>query len=129
MNSFVEVVREFGPLFGILAAVATVLGVAFTIYKTAHDRLVKDLRDQSREKDRRIETLEREGPEGLRLLNEQLQKQLGEAQTDLDKLRADYAAAESAWRTQVLTLREQDDRNRETIQALTATLEGAREDL
>jgi cellulose biosynthesis protein BcsQ len=129
MNSFVEIVQQYGPLFGILAALATVLGVAFTIYKTAHARVVRNLRNQIAQKDRRIATLEREGPEGLRLLNDQLQKQLGETQADLDRVRADYAAAEDAWRTQLATLRQQDDRNRETIQALTATLEGAREDL
>jgi hypothetical protein len=38
-----ELFQQYGPLFGILAAVATVLGVAFTIYKTAHDRHVKAL--------------------------------------------------------------------------------------
>jgi hypothetical protein len=72
MNSFIEVVQQYGPLFGILAAVAPVLGVAFTIYKTAHDRQVRDLREQLGQKERRIETLEREGPEGQRLLNDQL---------------------------------------------------------
>jgi hypothetical protein len=58
-----ELFQQYGPLFGILAAVATVLGVAFTIYKTAHDRQVKDLREQVAQKDHRIEVLEREGPE------------------------------------------------------------------
>src|SRR5262249_37370303 len=72
MNSLVEVLQQYGPLFGILAAVVTVLGVAFTISKSAHDRLVTDLRDQVREKDRRIETLEKEG---LRLVNEQFTNQ------------------------------------------------------
>ena len=116
-------------LTGILAAVATVLGVAFTIYKTAHDRQVRDLREQLGQKDRRIETLEREGPEGLRLLNEQLQTQLNEAQADLERLRADYAAADDVWQTQLLTLRQQDDRLRETVESLTKTLEEAREDI
>jgi cellulose biosynthesis protein BcsQ len=63
------------------------------------------------------------------VLNEQLQKQLEDTRAELDRTRADNAAAEDAWRTQVLTLRQQDDRNRETIESLTATLEGAREDL
>ncbi len=43
MNPLVELVQQYGPLFGILAAVATVLGVAFTIYKSAHDRQEKAL--------------------------------------------------------------------------------------
>ena len=35
MNSFAEVVQQYGPLFGILAAVAGILGLAFKIYKSA----------------------------------------------------------------------------------------------
>jgi chromosome partitioning protein len=129
MNSLVEVVQQYGPLFGILAAVATVLGVAFTIYKTAHDHQVKDLREQLGQKDRRIETLEREGPEGLRLLNEQLQDQLGVARKDITEMQANHAAAENAWRSEVATLREQGARLRETVDSLTKTLEEAREEL
>ena len=53
MNSVVEFFQQYGPLFGILTGVASVLGVAFTIYKTAHDRRVKDLL-------REIESLKRE---------------------------------------------------------------------
>jgi Mrp family chromosome partitioning ATPase len=44
-------------------------------------------------------------------------------------LLANHAAAADAWRSQVLTLREQGDRLRQTVESLTKTLEEAREEL
>jgi hypothetical protein len=66
MNPFILFVQQYAPLFAVLAAVATVLGLAFTIYKTTHDRQVKDLHEQIRQREHRITTFEREGPEGRR---------------------------------------------------------------
>jgi chromosome partitioning protein len=129
MNPLVEFLQQNASVFAILAAVATVLGVAFTIYKTSHDRLVKDLREQIRQKDRRIETLEREGPEGLRLLNRQLGEQLEQASKDAREAEANHAAAEAAWRSEETTLRQQGTRLGETVDSLTGELEAAKEEL
>ena len=38
MNQFIEFLQQYAPLFGVLAAIATVLGLAFAIYKATHDR-------------------------------------------------------------------------------------------
>lgn len=136
MNQYIEFFHEYYPLFAILAAVATVLGVAFTIYKTAHDRQVKALLEQLREKDheiaqknQEIAELKRTGHEELRLVNEQLQEQLEQARKDLQTERSNQAAAETAWRTEVSALREQGDRLRQTTESLTETLEAARGEL
>src|SRR5256885_292259 len=82
MNSIVEIVQQYGPLFGILAAVATVLGLAFTIYKTAHDRQVKDLQRRNAELAQENERLNKEGNEALRPLVEELRKQLADKESD-----------------------------------------------
>jgi chromosome partitioning protein len=129
MNPLVELVQQYGPLFGILAAVATVLGVAFTIYKTAHDRQVKELREQMHQKDLEIDRLKREGYEKFRAVNEQLQEQLKQAKNEIQALRADRATAEAAWRSELATVQGECDRLRETGQALTGQLEEAQEDL
>ena len=97
MNQFIPFFQQYAPLFAVLAAVATVLGVAFTIYKTAHDRQVKDLREQVRQKDHRIEQLEREGYDKFRVVNEQLQGQLEKTGKDMEELKASHATAEAAW--------------------------------
>src|SRR5690349_20431507 len=101
MTRIIEFLQQNGPVFAVLAAIVTILGVAFSIYKTSHKRQVKDLREQIRQKDRRIETLEREGPEGLRLLNQQLQEQLEKAKEAAQETGGKHAAAETAWRTEV----------------------------
>jgi cellulose biosynthesis protein BcsQ len=140
MNSFVEVVQQYGPLFGILAAVATVLGVAFTIYKTAHDRHVKALREQIAELQQELDRLRKEGNEALRPLVEQLRHQLEQAEDEVarlraehkeevERLRAEHAAAEDALRSDRLKFQAEAGRVRETVESLTEQLEKAREEL
>jgi chromosome partitioning protein len=122
MNPLVELVQQYGPLFGILAAVATVLGVAFTIYKAAHDRQVRELQH-------RIDELQREGAEALRPLVKQLQTQLADARIALQKSEDAAKAAEESWRSKLATAQGECDRQRGTIQELTGELERAKEEL
>ena len=65
MHPVVDFLQQNTSVFVVLGAVATILGVAFSFYKTYHNRQLRDLRDQIRQKDRRIEILEKEGPEVL----------------------------------------------------------------
>jgi hypothetical protein len=76
MSNLVEVIQQYGPIFGILTGVAAVLGLAFKIYKTAHDRHVRELQEQIVQKNHEIDTLEREGYEKFRIVNEELKGQL-----------------------------------------------------
>jgi chromosome partitioning protein len=129
MNSLVEVIQQYGPLFGILAGAATVLGVAFTIYKAAHDRQVRELRAQISQKDHEIDSLKREGYEKFRVVNEELQEQLKLAKNAIQELQANHAAAEDAWRSDKANLERERDRQRGTAEALSGELEEAREDI
>jgi Mrp family chromosome partitioning ATPase len=129
MNSVVEIVQQYGPLFGILAAVATVLGLAFTIYRAAHDRQVKDLQRRNADLTQENETLKAEGNEALRPLVEQLRKQLADKEGDLEKLRVSFASAEDAWKSERLNLKAEGDRHRDTAECLTKDLEAEREEL
>jgi chromosome partitioning protein len=129
VNPFIEFFQQYTPLFAVLAAIATVLGVAFTIYKTAHDRQVRGLLEQIRQKDHEITELKRTGHEELHLVNQQLQTQLEHAGKDIEHMEAAHAVAEAAWRTEVSTLREHVDRLRQTAESLTETLEGTRGEL
>src|SRR5262245_48445554 len=63
VNQLVDFIQQSGPLFGVLGAIVTVLGLAFTIYKTGHNRHVRALRDQLRQRDREIADLKRTGHE------------------------------------------------------------------
>ena len=129
MNFSVEVIQQYGPLFGILAGAATVLGVAFTIYKAAHDRQVRDLQAQIRRKDHEIETLRKEGYDKFRVVNEQLQEQLDLAKNAIQELQANHAAAEDAWKSEKACVERERDQQRCTAQALSAQLEEAKEAL
>ena len=129
MNPLIEFVQQYAPLFAVLAAIATVLGVAFTIYKTAHDRQVRDLQEKIRQKEREITELKRTGHDELRLAIEQLQGQVVQLGETNRRLQTDHAAAEDSWRTEVMTLRQGNDRLRETEDSLTQSLETAREEL
>ena len=129
MNSVVEIVQQYGPLFGILAAVATVLGVAFKIYKAAHDREERELRAQIGQQDREIETLKKEGYEKFRVVNEQLQEQLEQAKSAIQEMQANHAAAEDSWGSEKAGLERERERLRHTAQSLTGELEAARENL
>jgi septal ring factor EnvC (AmiA/AmiB activator) len=129
VNPFIQLVQQYAPLFGVLAAVATVLGVAFTIYKTAHDRQVKALQRRIDEFQDDNERLRKEGTETLRPLVEQLRDQVEQAKHEVREKEVVHATAETAWWAEVSTLREQCNRRRETVQSLTQTLEGAPEEL
>jgi TolA-binding protein len=126
--NLVEFIQQYGPLFGILAAVATVLGVAFKIYRTDHDRQVRDLREQIDQKNREIDTLKREGYEKFQKLNEGLQEQLELARNAIQELRANHAAAKDAWRSEKAHLERERDRQHDTATALSSELEEAREE-
>lgn len=127
--NLVEFIQQYGPLFGILAAVATVLGVAFTIYKAAHDRQVRELLAQIDQKDHEIDTLKREGYEKFQQVNDELQEQLKMAKNTLQELQANHAAAEDAWRSEKTGLERERDRQRSTAETLSGALEEAREDI
>jgi chromosome partitioning protein len=129
MNTVVEIVQQYGPLFGILAAVATVLGVAFTIYKTAHDKQVRELRAQIHQKDQEAERLKREGNEALRPLVKQLQQQLDDTKRTMQTERADRAAAEDVWHSREAALVGEAERQRTIAADLSAKLEEASEDI
>src|SRR5262245_53221718 len=129
MNPFIEFIQEYGPLFGILTAVGTVLGVAFTIYKAAHDRQIKALQRGKHELQVENERLKREGNEALRPLVKQLQSQLDEGKSELLKCQENHSTAEAGWRSDLGAIQAECDRHRETYLALTAKLEEAQEEL
>jgi cellulose biosynthesis protein BcsQ len=129
VNSFVQLVQQYGPVFGALAALTTVRGVAFRIYKTAHDRQVKGLLDQLRQKDREITVLKRDGPDGLRRINEDLRTQLDDNKKAGQDLAAQLAAVQEEARSREARLQEQGEQSRQTTGALTEELEAAREQL
>ena len=129
MNFSVEVIQQYGPLFGILAGAATVLGVAFTIYKAAHDRQVRELSAQVRQKDHDIETLKREGYEKWRVVNEQLKEQLELAKNAIQELQANHAADEDAWKSEKIGLQRERDLQCSTVEALSGELEETKEGL
>jgi chromosome partitioning protein len=129
MNALIEFFQQYGPFFGILTGVGTVLGVAFTIYKAAHDRQVKALQRRSEELERDNEKLRIEGTEALRPLVTQLQRQLEEAEGELQAAKEERAAAEAGRRSELAAVEGECGRLRETSQALTGKLEEAKEDL
>jgi hypothetical protein len=116
------------------------LGVAFTIYRAAHDRQVRRLREQSRQKEHEILVLKREGNGQFKIVNERLEKELDEARgtarkqmdaarTALRKLRADHGAAAGRWKAEDAGWRGKCDRLQETVGSLTTKFEAARDDL
>lgn len=127
MSPLVQVVQQYGPLFGILTAVGSLLGLAFTFYKTAHDRHVKQLRAQILQKDAEIEALKREGYTKFEDLNDQLQKQLDHAMMEIQSLRDSRAEAEEKWSSQLAELAAARDRQCETAQALSKQLEAVQD--
>jgi cellulose biosynthesis protein BcsQ len=129
MNPFVALVQQYGPLFGGLTALATVLGLAFTIYKAAHDRHLKDLTEQLQQKDLEIDRLKREGYEKFQAVNEQLQDQLKRARDENTALKSDRSAAENDWQTKLASMRGEHEHLRQTVETLTQGLEEARNDL
>ena len=129
MNSFAEVVQQYGPLFGILAAVAGILGLAFKIYKSAHDRQVKALQKRNDELAKENEQLRTEDAEALRPLVKQLEAQLEDARRAIQAMQAAHAAAEDAWRTQEAALRKECDRHLGTVKELGGQLEEVKEEL
>ena len=129
VSQVVAFFQQYGPIFGVLTGIAAVLGLAFTIYKAAHDRHVKALLDQIRQKDHEIAELKRFGHEELRRVNEQLQGQLEKAGKDVEDLNTSHAAAENAWLAERTKLRERAELDRGTIESLTKTLEEGTEKL
>jgi hypothetical protein len=129
VNQFIEFVQQYAPLFAVLAAVATVLGLAFTIYKTAHDRQVRALNRRIADLEKEAERLRIEGNEALRPLVVQLEKQLEEAKKDAEEMKARHASAEDAWHSREIALQGECDRCRETTEELGGQLGEAREEL
>jgi cellulose biosynthesis protein BcsQ len=136
VNQVVQFFQQYGPLFVTLAAIATVLGLAFTIYKTSHGRQVRGLRDQIQDlreeigrKDQRIKVLERDGPEGLRLINRQLKEQAEENRDAVRKTKADHAATDAARCAELSAVQEKYDAERQKVDGLSQALEAAREEL
>lgn len=124
MDHLIDLFQQYGPLFGILAGLTTVLGLAFTIYKTAHDRHVKALEDRNKELEAEIAT--NSGP--LQQLIEQLQGQLEDGRKGLDQLQIAYAANEDAWHSKFTSLQAELDSSRAASQELTRQLEEAKEE-
>src|SRR5262249_50367619 len=136
MNPFIEFLQQYGALSGAVVATAAVLTLAFTFYKAAHNRHVKALLEQLRQKDRDIAEFKRGGQKEFRLVieqlqehNDQLQAQVEQAKKDAEQAEAKHAAAETALRGESSTLREQCDRHGQTAESLTGLLEAAREEL
>jgi hypothetical protein len=59
MNPLIQFVQQYAPLFVVLGAAATVLGLAFTTYKASHDRQVKGLREENRQLQSRLHRYEK----------------------------------------------------------------------
>jgi chromosome partitioning protein len=121
--------QEYGPLFGILAAVATVLGVAFTIYRSAHNRQVHALEVRLNDLTTDNNTLRQEDNEALRPLVKQLEGQLADVKGQIQDARTELAAKEDTWRSQLMAVEAERDRARQTSQTLTAELEKAKEEM
>jgi hypothetical protein len=125
MNSLVEFFREYGPLFGILAAVATVLGLVFKIYKTAHDKHVVALQSRIAQLEQEAEKEDGQSQQLIAQLKDQL-KQSGEHAAGVQ---AELAEAEDRWRGVVRDLEKERNNLRSTYDGLTVVLERAQEDL
>jgi cellulose biosynthesis protein BcsQ len=136
----IEFFQQNTSLFVVLGAVATILGFAFTIYKSAHDRQVRHLREEIRQKEHEIAALKREGNGQFKAVTERLQKELDESKATLKKhmdaarsavrkLQNEHTAAAGRWKEAESAWRAKYDRLQETVGALTTQLEAAREDL
>jgi cellulose biosynthesis protein BcsQ len=122
MNPLAEMIQQYGPLIGILAAAATVLGVAFGIYKASHNRHVVFLRERLHQLEQQLKKCKEDDPEVLRQLVDQLRSQIDELKRGKAKeeaqqvqLRDEIQSKERSWR--------------EKSGSLTAELEKTREEL
>lgn len=120
MNPLMEFVQQYGPLFAVLAAIATVMGLAFTIYRAAHDRQVRALH-------RQIDELKRDGPEGLRPLVKELQGQLAREVEAARSLRDGLRSSEEARLAHAAEMQREVERLRGVGETLSGELEGERE--
>ena len=129
MSHFVEIIQQYGPLFGILAAIATVLGVAFKIYKSSHDQHVIALKDDIRRLERELKKYQGEAPGGLKQLNEQLLQQLDEAKKRATDLQTRCAGLQDEFAAKDLGWQQRCDKLRQDKEALAGELEKVRDEL
>jgi hypothetical protein len=129
-----EFVQEYGPLSGILAGAASVLGLAFTVYRASHARHVRLLKEQNRQ-------LTRERDQAQRLLKEVEGKDPAALEQLVTELRQRYSDAESQhledekrWQAEreelkagAANLRAECNRHHATEQGLSDELEAERE--
>jgi hypothetical protein len=129
MHQLVEFVQEYGAvlgiLFGTLTGVGTVLGVAFTFYRSGHNRHVKTLEREFKELQRQLAT----GNEALRPLVTQVEKERDDLKARLQVAQDERTAAEFAWQARLSTAQKERDHQRDIGQALTAQLEEVTEKL
>src|SRR5437016_4101556 len=96
----VELISPYVPLFVVLGAIATVLGVAFGFYKASHSRQVAMLKDRINQLERELAQSAREDPKSLELLHQQL----GEVKDENAQMRERCAALEDKLRTKELDM-------------------------
>jgi chromosome partitioning protein len=113
----------------VVTAIATVLGVAFTIYNKSHQRHIRFLNERIRQLQKQLEQYQGEDPQSVKLLNEQLTQQLDEAKKALARLQDRCATLGNELKTREDQHQAERDRAREVSQSLTSQLELAREEL
>jgi chromosome partitioning protein len=129
VNPVIVFFQQNAATFGVIAALVSVLGVAFGLYKAAHNRHVQGLKDQIHHLEHQLADYKAGDPEGLKQLNDRLSEQLDAATSALDILEGKCAALEDRAATERQKHAEETARLRQTGDTLTGELESAKEEL
>ena len=106
MDDLVRFFQNYGVLISALAAVSTILGLFFTLYKASHDKEVAHLKNRIAELEKWNAELEKVGPEKIKVLEERANQLIIERDTalsanealtaDIERARAKQEAKEAA---------------------------------
>ena len=94
MQPVVNFLAANAALFATLGGIATVLGLAFALYKAAHNQHVHALKDRIEGLEAQLAEYKKGDPEGLKMLAAQLAEQLDGAKRALQEAAARCAALE-----------------------------------
>jgi cellulose biosynthesis protein BcsQ len=123
MSNLPELISPYYPVFGVLPAIVTILGVAFGVYKASHNREVRFLRSRIRQLEHENALFKGEDSETVKKLAEQ------QRQRQLDEVRGRCATLLTEVKAKELQLQAEKERAREVQRSLTTDLEKAGEEL
>jgi chromosome partitioning protein len=129
VNPLIETVREYGPLFVILGATATVLGVAFTFYRTSHGRHVRLLKDRIRQLEKQLEGYQGKDPSALEQLVAELRQRLAAAGSERAEAVRQWAGQREQFEAAAAGQRQEYEACAGTKEGLARDLEAARDEL